>query len=239
MQGLTNTQLKSFDTDYINSDRWLPIKNNIDKDFPDGKFTFLDLGGGNGCFADQILLHYPESHGVVFDNSEMLLEKNKTHNHKEIILGDINEQLTLLKRKFDIVFCNWILHHLICGSSYYKTKKNILLTLLNIQNLLTHKGKVSIYENMYDGVLIDGMPSVIIFYLTSIKKISKIVHKLGSNTAGVGVCFLSYLQWCKTINRSGLKMINFSKDESWKFAYEWKLFLHAGEIYCGHFWLKK
>src|SRR5438876_5406232 len=79
VERLTDDQLEAFDTESVNDQRWIPIHRCLDRDFPDGQFTFLDLGGGNGTFADRLLEDYPSSSGVVLDNSQLLLNRNKPH----------------------------------------------------------------------------------------------------------------------------------------------------------------
>ena len=69
MEQLDDEQLQGFDTEYVTDQRWVPVKRCIDRDFPGGYFTFLDIGGGNGLFTDRILANYPKSTGVVLDNS--------------------------------------------------------------------------------------------------------------------------------------------------------------------------
>ncbi|NJO57968.1 MAG: class I SAM-dependent methyltransferase [Richelia sp. RM2_1_2] len=82
MKQLEDSQLETFDTEYVNDKRWQIIKEQIERDFPEGDFTFLDVGGGNGLFADRLLSNYPKSRGTVLDNSELLLSKNKSNSRK-------------------------------------------------------------------------------------------------------------------------------------------------------------
>ncbi len=236
---LTDDQLLVYDTVFMNSRRWQVIQNCIDEDFPSGEFTFLDVGGGNGIFADRILETYPKSQCTVVDNSELLINKNIQNNRKILLLADITEATTKYSVKYDIIFCNWILHHLIHNKSYIKSKRNINASILRLKKLLAPGGKISIYENMYNGLLIDSLPGIIIFHLTSIKFASKIIKRLGANTAGVGVCFLSYNQWCSLFKDCKLRVNKISKDSKWIFGLNWKIFLHMGKTYCAHFWLDK
>ena len=85
MRQLSDSQLASFDTEYVDADRWQLVKGNIDRDVPDGKVRFLDLGGGTGRFADLLLANYPLAEGSVFDNSELLLARNKPDPRKRLI----------------------------------------------------------------------------------------------------------------------------------------------------------
>jgi Methyltransferase domain len=235
MKQLEDSQLETFDIEYVNDKRWQIVQSQIDKDFPDGDFSFLDVGGGNGMFADRLLDYYPRSRGTVLDNSQLLLDRNKTHPHKKMILDSV-ENLSKLSERYDLICFNWLLHHLV-GSSYSETRKNISTAIESVIPLLTDDGRVSIFENMYNGLLFDGLPSRVIFTLTSNQTISGAIKKMGANTAGVGVCFLSQKEWMETVGKTSLKLLKYSDDDKWFVPIQWKVFLHVGNIRCGHFWL--
>jgi Methyltransferase domain len=235
MKQLEDSQLKTFDTEYIEENRWKIIKEQIDKDFPDGDFSFLDVGGGNGVFADRLLEYYPMSRGAVLDNSQLLLNKNVANSRKTIICDSV-ENLNELETKYDLICFNWLLHHLI-GNSYVETRKNISTAINTVIPLLTDRGRVSIFENMYNGSVIDGLPSLLIFTLTSSKAIAGFTKKMGANTAGVGVCFLSQKQWVQVLDKTSLKILKYSDDDKWPVKLRLRVFLHIGNNRCGHFWL--
>jgi O-methyltransferase domain len=235
MKQLEDSQLETFNTEYVTDQRWQIIRAQIDKDFPNGDFTFLDVGGGNGVFTDRLLEYYPKSKGTVLDNAQVLLDKNQINPRKTIICDSV-ENLKSIEIKYDLICFNWLLHHLI-GNSYSETRKNMSTAINAVIPLLTPRGKVSIFENMYNGLAIDGLPSKIIFTLTSSKSISGLIKKMGANTAGVGVCFLSQKQWIETISKTGLKLLQYTDDEKWTIPTKWQVFLHIGNIRCGHFWL--
>ncbi|BDA70166.1 hypothetical protein CAL7716_043320 [Calothrix sp. PCC 7716] len=236
MKQLEYSQLETFDTEYVNNNRWEIVKEKIDNDFPDGNFTFLDIGGGNGKFADRLLMAYPQSNGTVIDNSELLLSKNKTHERKTLICDSV-ANLSKFHQKYDLVCFNWLLHHLV-SDSYTQTRQNMFDTVNIAQSLLTYCGRVSIFENMYNGLVIDGLPSHLIFSLTSSKYIASFTKKMGANTAGVGVCFLSKQQWISTLKKSDLQLLAYSDaGDAWSISWVRKLFLHMGKVHEGHFWL--
>lgn len=234
---LDNFQLETFDTEYVNDDRWLIIKSALDKDFPTGEFSFIDIGGGNGNFADRVLEAYPGSVGTVLDNSNLLLGRNKQHSRKQLICESAGNLSSFTTAKYDIVFLNWVLHHLV-SSSYVETRSNISATLEGCQSLLSPDGRISIFENMYNGLWADGLSGYLVYHLTSSKLISRLTRKW-ANTAGVGVCFLSCKQWGKTISDSGLSTLYYTNDAIWKIPLAWNLLLHIGHIRCGHFWVMR
>jgi len=238
MGNLSEKQLQAFDVEYVNQKRWIPIKECIDRDFPDGQFSFADLGGGNGIFADRILAAYPKSTGVVIDNSPFLLGKNLLNGRKRTVLESVESINHALSEQFDIIFFNWLLHHLI-DNSYARSLAKIDSVLSSAKGMLTQRGRVSIYENMYRGFIIDNAPSIIIYHLTSAKTIAPLMKRGGANTAGVGVCFLSQKKWYSIIERIGYGILNYTDDDTWPINWKWHAFLLIKNIRCGHFWLTK
>jgi len=238
MENLNETQLKAFDVEYVNNKRWLPIEQCINRDFPDGQFSFLDLGGGNGIFADRILAAYPKSTGMVVDNSPFLLGKNSYNDRKRTVLESIDKINHILSEKYDIIFFNWLLHHLI-DNSYVRSLEKINRALSCAKERLTERGRVSIYENMYNGFIIDNIPSMIVYHLTIAKAIAPLIRKGGANTAGVGVCFLSYKMWESIIKKNGYDMLDYTNDDIWPINWKWHVFLMIKNIRCGHFWFSK
>lgn len=238
MEQLSDRQLTSFDTEYVTDARWSPIKRCIDRDFPDGRFTFLDVGGGNGVFADRILANYPEASGVVLDNSRLLLGRNRPGARKRTLLDTAESLARAGGERYDVVFFNWLLHHLVERSSYRDTRARIDQVLRSAAGVLTERGRVSVYENLYDGLFADGAPGWVVYQLTSARRIAKLMSRAGANTAGVGVCFQSRRQWCSAMARNGFQILDFAQDVAWTIPWQWKAFLHVGQISCGHFWLK-
>jgi ubiquinone/menaquinone biosynthesis C-methylase UbiE len=235
IEQLDEEQLGKFDKEHVNDRRWTPINRCIDRDFPDGEFKFLDLGGGNGLFADRVLANYPKSTCVVLDSSRSLLNKNKLHSRKRTVFDSVENLHRYVDEKYDLIFFNWLLHHLV-GKTYSQSKENIKRTLRSAKSLLANEGRLSIYENMYNGLIIDRAPSWIVYHLTSSKAMAKLV-KRRANTAGVGVCFFSYKRWCSVLRQSGFRVLDYTNDDVWNIHWTWTAFLHIKHIRCGHFWL--
>ena len=233
---LDNQQLATFDTEYVNEHRWQLVKAHIEQSFPTGEFSFLDVGGGNGRFTDRLLTAYPKAIGTVLDNSELLLERNRPHERKTLINASV---ITIQRsaQRYDLISLNWLLHHLV-GNSYLESRQNIAATLTALPPLLTERGRVSIFENMYDGILWNGLPSRLIFQLTAAKRLAKLIRKMGANTAGVGVCFLSQRQWRAVIEQQNLEILHYADDATpWPVSPLHRIVLHLGYIRVGHFWL--
>jgi len=236
MKHLDDCQVARFDTEYVNEALWQVIKARIDKDFPEGDFTFLDLGGGSGRFADRLLANYPRCTGTVLDNSELLLRRNTPRARKTLIRESVENIGRVVSSKYDLICLNWLLHHLV-GNSYRESRNNMSLVLRAAVPLLTASGRISIFENMYRGFLLDNLPSHLIFLLTSSKSIAAITRKLGANTGGVGVCFLSEKQWRATIKQVNLEVLSYTENRKWSMPWLWPILLHVGSIRVGHFWL--
>ncbi|HWZ64326.1 MAG TPA: class I SAM-dependent methyltransferase [Steroidobacteraceae bacterium] len=235
---LEDSQAAAFDTEYVEGNRWDVVKRLIEKDFPDGRFRFLDVGGGTGRFADRLLSSFPHASGAVLDNSEMLLSKNASHDRKQLICDSV-EKLSTFSDKFDLVCVHWLLHHVV-SSTYTKTTGNQLMTLQALRTLLGTGGRISMYENLFEGWVFKSLPGRIIYELTAARSISKMVRGMGANTAGVGVCFRSMSEWQQVIANAGLAVDSYVEPDNWVWPRRpaWKYLLHLRRICVGHFWLR-
>ena len=234
---LDDSQVESFDTEYVMGSRWDTVKARIDQDFPAGDFSFLDVGGGNGKFADRLLAQYPTATGTVLDNSEVLLARNQAHERKTLIRDSV-ENLGGIEAKYDVICVHWLLHHLV-SDSYAQTRQNQRATLKALAALMSLGGRMSVFEDMYNGWLFDGLPGQLIYHLTSTKAIAAITRRMSANTAGVGVRFLSKKQWFATIHSAGLQALSYTEPDNSvdPLRPEWRVFLHIQRICVGHFWL--
>ena len=231
-------QLESFNTEYVNGKFWDAVVEQIDKHFATGKFTFLDIGGGNGVFTDRILNHYPQSEAVLLDNASNLVEINTKHPRKTIILDSVeNLENYLNTYNIDIVFINWVLHHLV-SDTYKKTQNNIANTLSIIKRI-GHVKYLAVFENMYNGIFFDSLPGRLIYQITALKSIKRLARKMGANTAGVGVSFLSKKMWMKRFSAIfGEANINVIDFHYWEVPLIRKVFLHIKNIHMSLFWIK-
>ena len=236
---LDDSQLESFDTDYVEGNRWDTITSRIDRDFPSGRFRFLDVGGGNGKLADRLLDSYPHANGTVLDNSELLLNKNTANNRKKILLASVDD-LGNIQEEYDLICVHWLLHHLV-SDRYATTRRHQLATLNKLRKLLSDKGRISVFENMYTGWWIESLPGWLIFQLTSASNIASFTRRMGANTAGVGVCFLSRKQWYQTIENANLNILDYLEpdDWTWPLRNSWRFFLHLQHVRVAHFWLSQ
>mgnify|MGYP003577205849 CR=1 FL=1 len=231
---LSDAQLAHFDTEYVTPLLWKNLTKRIDADFPSGDFRFLDVGGGSGRFTDRLLAAYPQARGTILDNSSLLLGRNKPHARKHLI-EDSAEHMHRFDRRYDLVFFNWVLHHLV-GDGYRDSLAHIDHALRAATGLLTPRGRISVFENIYDGLIVGNAPSHIIFGLTSARAIAPLIHRLGANTARVGVCFQSKAGWQRILSNAGIDSLDYEADSRKHVPWTWRAFLHVGELRCGMFW---
>lgn len=202
---------------------------------PDQAFRALDIGGANGRFSDRLLAEYPQAQAIVLDSSEYLLNQNLPNDRKTLVLGSATEMPKQLgNQKFDFVFVNCLLHHLV-SSSYATSRQVIRGVLQDISGVLAENGRISIWENVFEGVFWHGLPSRAIFEITSKRPLAKLGRKLGANTAGVGVCFLSRRQWRQELESVGLTI----RDSGWRpmqLPLYQRIPLTIGAIGATHMW---
>ena len=235
---LDDDQLRTFDTEHICDREWQAIKPVFDASFAGREFSFLDVGGGNGSFADMLLDAYPMARGVVLDPGEILLRENKPSVRKETLLARAEDLEDLFaSRKFDLILFNWILHHLVLDS-YEKTVALQRTVIAKASQLLNRGGVISVLENLYEGTIVDGIPSRLIFELTSSKILEPLVRRLGANTAGCGVCFRSRKAWQEDAERAGLAVKAFIELTPKPIGLLKELLLHVGFVGHGFFWLQ-
>jgi ubiquinone/menaquinone biosynthesis C-methylase UbiE len=234
---LKEEQLRTFDTEHICDAEWAVIQPIFDASFAGRAFSFLDVGGGNGSFADRMLAAYSGARGVVLDSADTLLRQNRPHPRKELMLARAENMQELGERKFDLIMLNWVLHHLVM-ESYAKTTALQRKVLANARQLLSPGGSVSVLENLYEGKVLDELPSRLIFKLTSSKLLESFVRRLGANSAGCGVCFRSRRAWREDAIRSGLVVQNFIQLTSKPIGRLKEVMLHVGFVGHGFFWLQ-
>jgi ubiquinone/menaquinone biosynthesis C-methylase UbiE len=182
----------------------------------DKPFNVLDLGGGNGIFADRLLARFPKSSVTILDISPFLLAQNRPSDRKELIHDSIENMGNILAgRTFDCITLNWVLHHLI-GNSYRTCRENCLDTLIRCKVILKPKGKVLVAENMFDGYLKSNLPSFIIYTIAATKWPWFVqLTKRYFNTAGVGVCFQSQRAWQNMFAQAGFHVASFQRGLVW------------------------
>jgi len=235
---LSNEQLEAFDSPYEEG-YFRAFERCVERDFGDS-FSLLDIGGGNGGFADRVLARWPRAMVSVADNSAMMLAKNRPDPRKRLVERSATDLSGI--GRFDIVCFNCVLHHLV-GASYALSLSNIQSALANAGAILNERGRVSVNENPCNGIVFDRAPGRILYSLTSARSIANIVRAAGGNTAGVGVCFQSTTQWKRHFANAGLRTLHDERFPNalrppWKQAI-YAIALHLKPEHPEHFWLAK
>lgn len=202
---LGTEQTSTFDTEYVDQKMFNTLVKYIDMLYPtEQPFHMLDIGGGNGVYADKILSHYPNSHVTLVEPERSLIDRNTNHPRKSLLCTSF--QNLQLEQEYDIIQFNWVLHHFV-SDSY---SASIELQKQALEKSFTHlkpKGIVVVFENFYEGVFIRNLPSSLIYQSTSSKVLAPLTSKLGANTAGVGVCFNSRSAWHDMLIAAGFSAV--------------------------------
>jgi ubiquinone/menaquinone biosynthesis C-methylase UbiE len=237
---LDDSALATFDHDYVTDAAFEAIAAQIRRDFPTGEFTFIDVGGGKGFFSDRVLAEFPASRGVVLDNADLLLDENLPHPRKRPVLGSATDLRAIFpSESFDLAFFNFALHHFV-GTSYADTRRLQRESLRQASLMLTPAGRISVSEITYNGALIDNLPSHVVYRLTASKALAPLVGRLGANTAGTGVCFMSAKQWTREFDDLGYAAA-VTREPSPRRTLRQRLRLaavSAGNVANAHFWLR-
>ncbi|WP_023603269.1 methyltransferase [Aliivibrio logei] len=202
---LSTEQTKAFDTEYVDAKMFTLVQQALESySIINKPFTLMDVGGGNGKYADKFLSCYPNAHVTVLDSEYSLLEKNTSNQRKNLIHAPFQNVSDI--PKMQVIQFNWVLHHFV--SSGYKESCALQLSgLKDAYELLEPGGVILIFENFYDGWPMKELPSNIIHQLTASTSLAAITSKMGANTAGVGVCFHSEQYWRDLLNTAGFNHI--------------------------------
>lgn len=167
----------------------------------------LDVGGSTGAIADWFLDRYP-NRWTVLDLSEHLLSKNAPHPRKTVMVGDaLNLARRLPQSSYDLVLMHRLLHHLV-GDTYRGSIENIRSALSGVHHILRPDGYLSIIDTPYDGFLGDSLASCLLYYGTRSRLLAGITRRLGANTAGTGICYLSAAQWTAMFESTAFSVVN-------------------------------
>ncbi|ASP39119.1 methyltransferase [Bacterioplanes sanyensis] len=198
---LESEQTIEFDTEYVDSSMFSLIRTTIQRfAMSDQALCLLDVGGGNGKYADRFLASYSDAHCTVLEPETYLAGKNRIDARKTVI-SDTFQGLTP-NGDFNLIQFNWVLHHFV-SDSYKKTCQAQKEGLSKAMELLQPGGLVLIFENFYDGFMHSDLPSRLIYQATASTWLKYITKRMGANTAGVGVGFHSESYWTDLLEEVG------------------------------------
>ena len=177
------------------------------------KFTspvrhILDCGGGNGMYLDILLDLFSEAEGTLIDSAQFMLDQNKPHPRKRLLLENLADMSSLIdsKQKFDLICFSDVLHHCIVPS-YTGTRELQTTILKNAAKLLAPNGRILVSERIFDSWITDEYSTYLTYVLTRSRLLSGVTRLLGANTAGVGVCFVSQKRFQKLCENAGLVIV--------------------------------
>ncbi|WP_341663831.1 class I SAM-dependent methyltransferase [Vibrio sp.] len=198
-------QVANFDVEYIDRSLFRLVRSVIDQNIHYPYHAhFLDVGGGNGLYADKLIAQYPGCCVDIVEPDSDMHAKNKPNKHKVLING-VYQQFEGTQ-DYDMIQFNWVLHHFI-APSYAETHALQLQGLKTAYDMLGTEGIVIIFENFYEGKEHSNAPGKLIYRLTSSKLLKPLTSRLGANTAGVGVCFNSELHWREQLIKAGFNSV--------------------------------
>lgn len=173
-------------------------------------------GGASGYFTKAVYDYLKEKN---YDVTAYVLDTTRYPNwnnaDNDIIFceGSVEHIETYFQdKKFDLIFCNKVFHHFVTDT-YSGTLSMLEICMNKLRNQLSKNGRLCILDYFYDGLIIDRFPSWMIYKCTSQKNklLIKIFRKMGSKSAGSGVCFQSEKMWRKLISRCKLNIILFER----------------------------
>lgn len=188
----------------------------IDLNKFNNKITILDVGGGSGHFTKEVCGYLKDKN---YEVEAYVIDTTKYESwdtFKDEItfckgsVENIDQYLGNLR--FDLIFCNRVFHHFVTDT-YSETLLMMKTCMNKLQHQLSSQGRLCIMDYFYDGLLMDAFPSWIIYQCTSQKNVFLInlFRKLGSKSAGSGVCFQSEKMWRKLIDKCGLDIAVFER----------------------------
>jgi ubiquinone/menaquinone biosynthesis C-methylase UbiE len=174
----------------------------------------LDVGGASGYFAMALSKYFGEKicEIVVVDTTKYStwIVVNRSNNiHNINFIEDFVENLNkyFSENTFDLIFANRVFHHFV-NKTWEKTIASINYSMAQITRVLKNDGCFCVTDYFYDGYFFNTSSSKIIYTLTSCKNplLISIFRKIESQSAGIGVCFLSRKMWFDLFDRNGLSV---------------------------------
>ncbi|MCL2508967.1 MAG: class I SAM-dependent methyltransferase [Oscillospiraceae bacterium] len=183
--------------------------------------TLYDVGGGGGHFANEVKNYFDKRNTDVsvnvidyarYDNWSLL------ENIRFVEESALTALEKLPDNSADVIFFNLMLHHLV-ADTYRKSREAQRKILEITRKKIKSGGYVFIYETSTQNPLLGDLSTPVVYFMTSAKLplLTKAARKLGSQSAGVGVCFLSQEKWLKTLKDTGFELLDSSGE-----PYFWK-----------------
>jgi ubiquinone/menaquinone biosynthesis C-methylase UbiE len=181
----------------------------ISKYKDNSSIKILDIGGASGYFALEIKEYFADKNCEVTVVDNTVFDTWAEFSNRITFFQSSVDNLDNIfdENIFDLIFVNRVFHHLV-RENWKRTIEGISNVMRKIYKILKHDGQLCITDHFYNGLIFDEICSKIIYMISSstFKPILKMCKKMGSLSAGVGVCFLSYNMWVKLLNENNLQI---------------------------------
>jgi len=171
-----------------------------------GTIKVLDVGGGSGFFSMKIREYFSENNCEIYVLDTTKYKTWNEFSEKVTFIEDSAENIekTFEDNKFDIVFAKYVFHHFV-KNTWKDSIKSMEYIIGQINKVLKNNGRLCIVDQFYNGYPLDSNASKMIYMFTTCKfpLFPKIFKRLGAQSAGVGVCFLSKKMWLKLLSNNG------------------------------------
>jgi len=174
-----------------------------------GKIKILDIAGGSGFCSKALHKYFSENDCEIF-----IVDNTRYDTWEEFgdgtikFIEDVAENIGEIfsEGTFDLIFANHAFHHFVGHKRGWRdTVSNITDIVKQVSKVLKDDGVFCVTEHCCDGFLFDAAASAIIYTLTSCKNplLVKVLRRIESKSAGVGVCFLSRKMWMTIMDGCG------------------------------------
>jgi ubiquinone/menaquinone biosynthesis C-methylase UbiE len=165
----------------------------------------LDIGGASGNFALTVKEYFAgiNCEVIVIDNTKFETWTEFSNKITFIETSVDNLDTVFKENMFDIIFANRVFHHFV-RESWKETVCGMKSIMGKIYKTLKQDGHLCIVDHFFDGMLFDKISSKLVYTISSctFKPILAISKRIGVESAGIGVCFLSYNMWIELLREN-------------------------------------
>ena len=196
-----------------------------------GFIKILDIGGAGGNFALKLKEYFGDKKcGVTVIDNRTFDTWEKFSGRVAFVETSVDNLDKLYEKEtFDLIFANRVFHHFV-RNSWKETVDGINSIMKKIHRILKTNGRLCITEHFFDGIVFNKISSKIVYAISSctFKPVIKMCSMIGVESAGIGVCFLSYNMWNDLLfkNYFIMERLEISKKERIKKWYKKICFLN-------------
>jgi hypothetical protein len=166
----------------------------------------IDVGGGDGFFASNLLEAVPELDITIVDPSEELLKLVPRAEIKRRI-GSLPDNLGT-EGRFDFIHVRDVFHH-ITGRSTAESKELVQLSLTNLAKMLTDDGYLLVHELFYESPVKVDFSRNLIFRLLKLQNLTGIKMPSPEFIIGLNVCFYGRREFQGMLKEAGFEIVQY------------------------------